>query len=309
MDPSSNDINKNVDVTGEQECWRMLYRTGDENTSFAQSFNKLIQDDHLKSNLAQKEKKNKHTKASIPTKQVSIKGPAGSKKHCVCTDSLWTPDMIGCDFCDMWYHPTCIGLTKDDATKAVGTKWFCPKCDRLCDGMFIKLPDNSMVKNREGKKQKIQRLEIEQSFDLIDCKNNKNFMNPTENPRKTKKRTSELKKRHPKVNQRLHEREEIKKCCKGNNNRAAFSGKSKKHKWIIRKKYYSFSDSYTSSALVPLDRSDIGKMSKKPNLRLSKVSKMSRYKTKASERNVKTNMEDSFVFSKTVPIKIKSNAS
>ena len=37
--------------------------------------------------------------------------------------------MIGCDFCDEWYHADCLGLTQVDVSELMGVKWCCPQCD------------------------------------------------------------------------------------------------------------------------------------------------------------------------------------
>ena len=37
--------------------------------------------------------------------------------------------MIGCDFCEEWYHNSCLNLTKEDIKELAKTKWKCPKCD------------------------------------------------------------------------------------------------------------------------------------------------------------------------------------
>ena len=39
------------------------------------------------------------------------------------------PGMIGCDFCDEWYHPHCLNLTKDEVIRLSNENWSCPKCD------------------------------------------------------------------------------------------------------------------------------------------------------------------------------------
>ena len=34
--------------------------------------------------------------------------------------------MVGCDFCDGWYHGSCVGITKDQANTLEA--YVCPKC-------------------------------------------------------------------------------------------------------------------------------------------------------------------------------------
>jgi hypothetical protein len=38
-------------------------------------------------------------------------------------------DMLGCDFCDAWYHPECIGIVPNEVAKVTQSQsWKCPKC-------------------------------------------------------------------------------------------------------------------------------------------------------------------------------------
>ena len=40
-------------------------------------------------------------------------------------------EMIGCDFCEEWYHDSCLKLNENYVKKitAPGYKWKCPKCE------------------------------------------------------------------------------------------------------------------------------------------------------------------------------------
>ena len=37
--------------------------------------------------------------------------------------------VIGCDFCEEWYHSSCLNLKKEDVKHLTKRKWNCPKCD------------------------------------------------------------------------------------------------------------------------------------------------------------------------------------
>ena len=37
--------------------------------------------------------------------------------------------VIGCDFCEEWYHTTCLNLKKEDVNQLTKRKWKCPKCE------------------------------------------------------------------------------------------------------------------------------------------------------------------------------------
>ena len=37
--------------------------------------------------------------------------------------------MIGCDFCEEWFHPECLSLSTDEANALTEVTWKCPVCD------------------------------------------------------------------------------------------------------------------------------------------------------------------------------------
>ena len=37
--------------------------------------------------------------------------------------------VIGCDFCEEWYHTSCLNLKKEDVYQLTKRKWKCPKCE------------------------------------------------------------------------------------------------------------------------------------------------------------------------------------
>merc|ERR1712008_625193 len=49
-------------------------------------------------------------------------------KYCICRQPERHP-MIGCDFCDEWYHGSCLNLKKDDIKELTKCDWKCPKCE------------------------------------------------------------------------------------------------------------------------------------------------------------------------------------
>jgi len=49
-------------------------------------------------------------------------------KYCICQKPERHP-MIGCDFCNEWYHGSCINLKKDDIKELTKCDWKCPKCE------------------------------------------------------------------------------------------------------------------------------------------------------------------------------------
>ena len=37
--------------------------------------------------------------------------------------------MIGCDYCEEWFHISCLSITKDKVKELTKCKWMCPKCE------------------------------------------------------------------------------------------------------------------------------------------------------------------------------------
>ena len=50
------------------------------------------------------------------------------KLYCLCREPE-RPGMIGCDYCEEWYHISCLNLKKEDAKQLTKCKWQCPKCE------------------------------------------------------------------------------------------------------------------------------------------------------------------------------------
>lgn len=49
------------------------------------------------------------------------------KKYCVNNCSSSETEMVGCDSCDNWYHPTCLNYKGLPKSKT----WYCPQCKKL----------------------------------------------------------------------------------------------------------------------------------------------------------------------------------
>ena len=66
---------------------------------------------------------------SHPNQSKSIKKKRKDPVYCLCKEPE-RPNMIGCDFCDEWYHPECLNLSEQDISEAFATdKWKCPNCE------------------------------------------------------------------------------------------------------------------------------------------------------------------------------------
>jgi len=74
-------------------------------------------------------KKDKKDKNEILEHQKPIvENTKTSSIYCIC-DKPERDDMIGCDFCEAWYHPECIGLDEKQAIEVTKSpSWKCPKC-------------------------------------------------------------------------------------------------------------------------------------------------------------------------------------
>ena len=51
-----------------------------------------------------------------------------SDVYCVCRKPE-RPGMIGCDFCDEWFHPDCLKLSKHEVKALTKSQWACPNCE------------------------------------------------------------------------------------------------------------------------------------------------------------------------------------
>ena len=57
--------------------------------------------------------------------------------YCICHGEE-TPGMIGCDYCDEWYHPQCLNLNKNDVKRLSNENWSCPVCAKKKGKMYVK---------------------------------------------------------------------------------------------------------------------------------------------------------------------------
>ena len=48
--------------------------------------------------------------------------------YCLCQKPE-RPGMIGCDFCDEWFHPDCLKLSKNEVKTLMKSQWACPNCE------------------------------------------------------------------------------------------------------------------------------------------------------------------------------------
>merc|ERR1712150_99783 len=48
--------------------------------------------------------------------------------YCLCRKQNDETFMVGCDFCDEWYHPRCLNLSNEKAMELAYREWSCPRC-------------------------------------------------------------------------------------------------------------------------------------------------------------------------------------
>lgn len=48
--------------------------------------------------------------------------------YCICREEE-RPGMIGCDYCDEWYHTQCLSLSKEEVKRLANENWSCPNCE------------------------------------------------------------------------------------------------------------------------------------------------------------------------------------
>ena len=108
-----------------------------------------------------------------PTQKPTVKRKRNSEKedtaikYCLCREPE-RPGMIGCDFCEEWYHSSCLNLKKEDVKQLTKCKWKCPKCE-LTDSKQAKaqektnndnipenIPDNISTSSEESSGRKLR---------------------------------------------------------------------------------------------------------------------------------------------------------
>jgi len=70
--------------------------------------------------------------------------------YCLCREPE-RPGMIGCDYCDEWYHISCLNLSKDEVKELTKCKWTCPKCE-LKDSKLAKESLTTLVSSSNDTK-------------------------------------------------------------------------------------------------------------------------------------------------------------
>ena len=74
--------------------------------------------------ISEYEKANRDLTNSILTKEKHNK----REVYCICREEE-RPGMIGCDYCDEWYHTQCLSLNKDEVKRLANENWSCPNCE------------------------------------------------------------------------------------------------------------------------------------------------------------------------------------
>ena len=56
--------------------------------------------------------------------------------YCICREEE-RPGMIGCDYCDEWYHTQCLSLSKEEVQRLANENWSCPNCEFKKEGNIL----------------------------------------------------------------------------------------------------------------------------------------------------------------------------
>ena len=78
--------------------------------------------------------KNENTIIHEEEKSISYKTPIITSiiLYCLCRQPE-RPGMLGCDFCDEWFHRSCLKLSQNEAEELTKCEWMCPKCELKCE--------------------------------------------------------------------------------------------------------------------------------------------------------------------------------
>lgn len=83
--------------------------------------------------------------------------------YCICRSSDASRFMIGCDYCEEWYHGDCIDITEEESRFI--KKFFCPKCRQRDPSLTIKYKQKKLeqVGKEESAKKAKKRQEKKES--------------------------------------------------------------------------------------------------------------------------------------------------
>ena len=77
----------------------------------------------------------KNSRASTTSKLKKLKSESNPQSenveetvYCICRQGE-RPNMIGCDYCDEWYHKECLKLSNKEFLRLTKKDWSCPSCE------------------------------------------------------------------------------------------------------------------------------------------------------------------------------------
>ena len=110
--------NSNPSITLENLCGERSIET-----------EKIRKSDIRKEGSAKKRKGSRYEVNSIKENKKPKKEPSKDPRvYCICREEE-RPGMIGCDYCDEWYHTQCLSLSKGEVQRLANEKWSCPNCE------------------------------------------------------------------------------------------------------------------------------------------------------------------------------------
>ena len=82
-----------------------------------------------KRNSAPRKKEQKNGSGVLKgNKRIAKESVIQNPVYCICREEE-RPGMIGCDYCDEWYHTQCLSLTKEEVKRLANENWSCPNCE------------------------------------------------------------------------------------------------------------------------------------------------------------------------------------
>ena len=79
-------------------------------------------------------------------------------RYCICHGEDEGNLMIGCDFCEQWYHPRCLDLTDERVKELENEKWRCPPCEEEKQKYVLFIPQSpaQTPKNQDNEKNRLR---------------------------------------------------------------------------------------------------------------------------------------------------------
>ena len=130
----------NEDHTNEERPTNYLPSNNSANTIISETISETMEKLHEDSPTVQDQvgddKENEASYSVLKSKRKVFKPLPGPVVLCYCESSN-SDDVIGCDTCPQWYHPTCINLSDEQLANAHKLDtWKCPECVKMSEEFY-----------------------------------------------------------------------------------------------------------------------------------------------------------------------------